>query len=202
MPKSQVNPLLAAIISPLHKLFMRWYFRLEIEGLEHLPGEGPVVIAPNHSSRWDALVVRYLSRRDMRFMASSDEFGGLQGWLMRALGAFAVDTQHASTEALRHSLELLASGRAVVIFPEGGIHQDGQVHPLKPGIGRLAVMAPQSCVVPVTIAYEPGCRPRVRVKVSAPLSAGAYLERSGGRSKSAASALTLDLYQQLTSSRK
>ncbi len=70
-------------------------------------------------------------------MVTIDECQGLQGWFVRRLGGFPVDSRHPSIRTLRHGVELLQQGKALVIFPEGNIYRDGKVHPLKSGIARL-----------------------------------------------------------------
>src|SRR3712207_5600521 len=72
------------------------YFRTKVIGQEHIPQDGPVILAPTHRSRWDALIVpyatgRFASGRDVHFMVTVDEVKGLQGWLIRRLGGFPVN---------------------------------------------------------------------------------------------------------------
>jgi len=126
---------------------------------------GGVILAPTHRSRWDALILPYavgrlVSRRDLRFMVSANEMKGVQGWFIRRLGGFPVNTDHPGMGSLVHSVELLAAGEMVAIFPEGGICRDRVVHPLKPGVARIALevktMKPDADIkiLPVSISYN------------------------------------------------
>jgi len=126
---------------------------------------GGVILAPTHRSRWDALILPYavgrlVSRRDLRFMVSANEIKGVQGWFIRRLGGFPVNTDHPGMGSLVHSVELLAAGEMVAIFPEGGICRDRVVHPLKPGVARIALevktMKPDADIkiLPVSISYN------------------------------------------------
>ena len=68
-------------------------------GAENLPKQGPVLLAPTHRARWDALMIpmaagRRVTGRDCRFMVTRTEMSGLQGWFLHRLGCFAVDQQN------------------------------------------------------------------------------------------------------------
>jgi 1-acyl-sn-glycerol-3-phosphate acyltransferase len=93
-------------------------------------------------------------------MVSANEMKGVQGWFIRRLGGFPVNTDHPGMGSLVHSVELLAAGEMVAIFPEGGICRDRVVHPLKPGVARIAlevkIMKPDADIkiLPVSISYN------------------------------------------------
>ena len=204
--QSRVSPWLASIIYPLGRyLVLPSYFKkIEVIGQENIPTEGPVILAPTHRSRWDALMIpyatgRYATGRDLRFMVTIDEVKGLQGWFIRRLGGFAVNQKHPSISTLRHGVELLHQGEMLVIFPEGNIFHDYQVHPLKPGLARLAIQAETSYsnlgikIVPIALQYDPtiprwGCQ--AKIKIGSPLSVADYCK---GSAKKDAQNLILDL---------
>lgn len=204
---SHIKPWLAKIAYPLGRfLVLPSYFSrgIEVIGQENLPTEGPVILAPTHRSRWDALILpyatgRYVTGRDLRFMVTSDEVKGLQGWLIRGLGGFPINPKSPAIASLRHGIELLLEQQMLVIFPEGNIFQDDQVHPLKQGLARLAIQAELSNpgmdvkIVPMSIHYENqkprwGCR--VKVIIGKALSVADY---GNGSLKKAAPLLTNDL---------
>lgn len=163
---SRISPWLASLSYFLGRNFLMPLFfgHITITGQENIPPTGPVILAPTHRSRWDALIVPYatgrgVSGRDLRFMVVSSECQGIQGWFIRRLGGFAVDADRPAITTLRHSLELLLKGEMVVIFPEGGIRK-GKLHPLKPGIARLALTAESTHpglgiqILPMSIYYS------------------------------------------------
>ena len=163
---SRVCPWLSPVAYLLgqHFVLPSFFGQIRVTGQEHLPKTGPVILAPTHRSRWDALMVPYaagrcVTGRDLRFMVTIDECQGLQGWFIRRLGGFSVDPQRPSIVTLRHAVELLQKGEMLVIFPEGGIRK-GKVHPLKPGIARLALNAESTHpglgvkIVPISINYS------------------------------------------------
>ncbi|WP_205370293.1 1-acyl-sn-glycerol-3-phosphate acyltransferase [Thermoleptolyngbya sp. PKUAC-SCTB121] len=203
---SKVSPWLSAIAYPLgNRLLLPAYFgKIEIHGQHHLPAEGPVILAPLHRARWDALLVPHatgpsVTGRLPRFMVTADEVKGLQGWFIRRLGGFPVNPRQPGVASLRFGLELLQQGEMLVIFPEGGIFRDRLVHSLKPGLARLALQAEHSQpglglqVVPIHLHYdEPlprwGCQ--VSINIGAPIRVEPYLQEPP---KQGAKRLTADL---------
>ena len=207
---SRISPWLMPVVYPLGRfLVLPSYFgNIRVYGREHLPTDGPVILAPTHRARWDALMIpfaagRHVTGRDPRFMVSADEVVGVQGWFIRRLGGFPVDTRRPSIASLRHGVELLRQGEMLVIFPEGGIYRDGEVHPHKPGLGRLAIQAHTSNplgnlrVVPMSLHYDPSC-PKwgcdVEIRIGQPLAVQDYCDRP---TKEAAKDLIRDLGDRL-----
>lgn len=191
---SDVSSWLASLVYPLGQhLVLPFYFKsLEVVGQENLPPQGPVILAPTHRSRWDAIMIpfaagRYVTGRDLRFMVTVDEMKGLQGWFIRHLGGFAVNQKHPTVATIRYGVELLHQGEMLVIFPEGNIFQDDQVHPLKLGLGRLAIQAETSQehlgikIVPISVRYTPTIPrrgSRVKINIGFPLSVQDYCQGS------------------------
>jgi 1-acyl-sn-glycerol-3-phosphate acyltransferase len=142
---------------------LRSYFAaIEVLNRQHLPGSGPVLLAPTHRARWDALLLphaagRRVTGRDCRFMVTKDEMQGLQGWFLHRLGCFPVDQGRPTLASLRYALDLLRAGEQLVVFPEGCIRRDDSPIRLQQGLARLALLALGQgvpvTVVPVGIAY-------------------------------------------------
>ncbi len=188
-----------------HNLVLPFFFRqIRITGQENIPETGPIILAPTHRSRWDALLVpyaagRFATGRDLRFMVTMNECQGIQGWFVRRMGGFPVNPQRPSITTLRHGVDLLQQGESLVIFPEGGIFRDGKVHPLKAGIARLALTAESSHpglgakIVPIGLNYNqeyPQWGADVSINIGAPISVADYLN---GCVKKDAKTLTQDL---------
>jgi 1-acyl-sn-glycerol-3-phosphate acyltransferase len=181
-----------------------WFRTIEVLGEQHLPHGGPVLLAPTHRARWDALILphaagRRVTGRDCRFMVTVDEMKGLQGWFLHRLGCFPVDQRRPTTASLRYAVDLLADGQQLVVFPEGRIQRDDSPIRLQQGLGRLALLAAGRGVavpvVPVGIAYSPS---RPRPGGSAALCFGEPL-RVSGSGREAAQALTAALSEALQS---
>ena len=129
---------------------------------DNLPRSGPVLLAPTHRARWDALMLpmaagRRVTGRDCRFMVTTTEMSGLQGWFLQRLGCFPVDQGRPSMTTLRLAIDLLGAGQQVVVFPEGRIQREDRPIRLMQGLVRLAQLAQRRGVrvpvVPVGLGY-------------------------------------------------
>jgi 1-acyl-sn-glycerol-3-phosphate acyltransferase len=136
----------AALFPPLH-LGIRW----TIEGSQMVPATGPVILASNHVSYLDPLVLAYLAdrrHRRVRFLAKAELFEkGLLGPLLRSAGQIPV--RRGSSDAassLDAAVDALRRGECVTVFPEGTISLDLDPMAGKSGAARLA----QASGVPVT----------------------------------------------------
>jgi 1-acyl-sn-glycerol-3-phosphate acyltransferase len=203
---------LTKIIYPLGQyIVLPGFFReIEIIGKEYIPHTGAVILAPTHRSRWDPILVPYavgpyVTGRSSRFMVSADEVKGIQGWFVRRLGGFAIDTNKPSIASIRHSVELLHDGEMLTIFPEGNIFRDGGLAPLKKGLARIAMQAEATKpgldlkIIPIRFNYEqpiPKFRGKVSIEIGKPLELTTYQEFS---TKTGAEKLHQDLVRSLES---
>jgi len=194
-----VSPWLAPLAMALTQdLALPAFFSgIRVVGRGHLPSSGPLLLAPTHRARWDALLVplaagRRVTGRDCRFMVTLDEMAGIQGWFLHRLGCFPVNQGHPGTASMRLALDLLGRGEQLVVFPEGRIQRQDAPITLQQGLARLAQMARtqgwEVPVVPIGIAYarevpQPG--EQAAVWVGAPLRAEGQ-GRQGARDFSAA----------------
>jgi 1-acyl-sn-glycerol-3-phosphate acyltransferase len=134
----------AAVVAPLISLL----FKLEIEGADKLPREGAYVLAPNHYSEADPLVVAlavWKAGRAPRFMAKESLFRvPVLGWILRGTGMVPV-ARSSSASSARQTLELsralVADGRGVIVYPEGSLTREPDLWPMrgKTGAVRLAL---------------------------------------------------------------
>ena len=205
--KSRLSPWLAPIMYGIgEKIVLPAYFsHIDITGQENIPEKGPVILAPTHQARWDPLLVGLLGKRAgryLRFMVTADECLGIQGWFIRRLGGFPVHVRRPSVKSLRHGVQLLQEKEMLVIYPEGNIYKDG-IHPLKPGLARIALRAERSHpnldvkVIPISLTYSDPCpkwRSSVAVNIGKPISVSNY---KAGEPKARSKALTQDLQQEL-----
>ena len=135
-----VNPVVYWVARAVLQPFFHVYFRLKRLGREHVPADGPMIIAANHRSFLDPFVIGTLMRRPVYYVAKKELFRRRwQGWILNALGAFPVDRGANDHRAMDTARELLERGECVVIFPEGTRVRPGPLGKPKRGVGRLAL---------------------------------------------------------------
>ncbi len=143
----------------LHRIappVLRAIWRPRVTGLHHVPRTGPVILASNHLSFADSMVIPMVTPRAVVFLAKSDYFTGtgVRGALTRAwfegLGMLPVDRDdsRAAITSLDTALGVLREGGAFGIYPEGTRSRDGRLYRGRTGIGHLA-LASGAPIVPV-----------------------------------------------------
>ena len=136
----------AAVVKPL----MRTWFRIRLEGHEHVPEVGPVILASNHRSNMDPVLLASAVERPLAFMAKAELFVGPLGWILRWIGQFPVRRGGIDREALRRTDAVLARGSMLGLFPEG-TRGEGTFSAVHPGLAYIVVR--QRCpVLPVVIS--------------------------------------------------
>jgi 1-acyl-sn-glycerol-3-phosphate acyltransferase len=127
------------VFRPAVWLGARAYFGARFDGTEHIPTAGPLIIAANHVTYADPVLISIPVRRRVYYMAWDALFRvPALSWLIRRLRAFPVELEAADRKATREAVRLLQAGEAVMIFPEGGRSLDGRLQRFKPGAFRLA----------------------------------------------------------------
>ncbi len=137
------------------KVLFKTVFRLEVKGMENIPGEGPFVITPNHASYLDGFLIAasvpFKMFRKLYILGMRQFFtGGFKAWFARLAHVIPIDAETYLHKALQMSAYVLRSGRSLCVFPEGGRSFDGSVMPFKKGIGVLALEL-NATVVPAYI---------------------------------------------------
>ena len=123
-------------------LFFRIGYGLEVSGQEHVPRHGPCIIASNHVSFLDPVVVGSACPRRLVFMARDTLFRHplLRLWL-RGVGAMPVNREDADPAAIRRAIGSLRGGAPIALFPEGTRQESGRLGRAKRGVGLLATAA-------------------------------------------------------------
>lgn len=179
---------------PAGPVWGRWVGRLLAQGLwatrvvgrEHVPADGPVIFAANHTGVIDGPILVGVAPRPMHVLVKEEMFSGPLGVILRGAGQIPVDRQ-SGRSALASALGVLQRGGAVGVFPEGNRGR-GDVAGARAGVAWLAVNG-DAPVVPVAIlgtrrsgesvGHVPGPRRRVVVELGEPLR----IERPEGVSR-------------------
>lgn len=125
--------------------FRRW----RVIGRHNLPPAGGMIIAANHNSAWDPILLACAIDREIYYMGKEELFKQPIGdWFFTALHAFPVRRGAVDRKAIRKAIDILKSGLVLGIFPEGTRVEDGQKVEAQSGVALLALKA-QVPVVPV-----------------------------------------------------
>ncbi|HEX7173640.1 MAG TPA: lysophospholipid acyltransferase family protein [Candidatus Limnocylindria bacterium] len=149
-----------------------------IEGIEHLPRTGPFILVGNHCSNLDPLMMGWASGhqigRVVHFMAKIEmRSWPIIGWLATQSGVYFVRRGERDRAAQQFSLDALADGRPIAIFPEGTRSRTGHLREGKPGAALIA-MRSGAPIVPSAISgthriFPSGSRwpraARVRIRI-------------------------------------
>lgn len=153
---------------------LRLIFRPRVQGGEHVPDHGPVILAGNHLTFIDSIILPLISRRQV-FFIGKDEYvtgrslkGRLMAWFFTSVGMIPVDRDggHGGVAALMTGKRVLEEGKVFGIYPEGTRSPDGRLYRGRTGIARLTLMT-GAPVVPFAIIgtdqVQPGGRGLPRI---------------------------------------
>jgi 1-acyl-sn-glycerol-3-phosphate acyltransferase len=177
--------------------WLKLVFRPKVEGLEHVPTEGPVIIASNHLSFADSIFMPLSVRRRVTFPAKAEYFTGkgLKGRLKKLFfagtGQVPIDRSggKAARAALEVGLAILRAGGIFGIYPEGTRSPDGRLYKGKVGVAWIALEAGVP-VIPVAMFGTDKANPigsrmwkptQITIKIGKPLDFSRYEGLSGDR---------------------
>lgn len=181
--------ILKIILTPLLRIF----YRVRVEGQDHLPKSGPVILAANHRSFLDSIFIPMIVRRRVTFVAKAEYFDDPKtAWFFRAVGQIPIRREggSASEGALAAARGVLEDGGVFGIYPEGTRTRDGYLHKGKTGVARLA-LSTGAPIVPVGLIGTDECQPtdaklprlfrKVTIRFGPPLAMGHYVGREDDR---------------------
>lgn len=190
-----------AVIRTALGLFRALDFRITLDGAEHIPTTGGAVIAANHVSYFDFMLVGYAALPDrlVRFMAKKSVFDSkVSGRLMRSMHHIPVD-RRAGASAYAAAVTALRNGELIGVFPEATISRAFTPIPMKSGAARMAIDADVPIVPVVTWGahrlWTKGRKPRLQRHVPVTIRVGEPILPLAGED---APALTARLADTLT----
>ncbi|WP_402374776.1 lysophospholipid acyltransferase family protein [Isoptericola rhizosphaerae] len=146
------------ILKLVCSLLVYVFLRPQVTGLHNVPRRGPVIIASNHLSVIDSIILPLVVPRHVTFIAKAEYWTGrglkgrLSRWFFTTMGHIPVDRDdpRAGQRSLQDALHVLERGGAFGIYPEGTRSRDGRLHPGRTGVAWLA-LAGGTPVVPVAM---------------------------------------------------
>jgi 1-acyl-sn-glycerol-3-phosphate acyltransferase len=157
---------------------LKLFFGFNVQGKENIPQAGGFIIATNHQSNLDPLIVGAACKRIINFMAKEDLFKNrFFGWVLFNVGAFPIKRHSGDIAAIREAIKRLNRGYGLLIFPQGTRKQRQEID-VQPGIGLLAAKG-KVAIVPAFItgseqALPPGTKwlrsAKISVRIGKPIS--------------------------------
>ena len=161
------------LLKPILWVLFKIGLRLNVEGTENIPQEGPLVIASNHLSLLDPPVIGVAATRKVHFMAKQELFVPILGDIYKALGAFPVRRGGADRAAIKHGIDILKDNKVLAIFPEGTRSKTGKLSKAEPGALMMASKAMATivpcCVIGTDYKRQGRIWPKVTVRFGKPI---------------------------------
>ena len=148
------------IVYWMARIFFKSCFRLRIHGLEHFR-PGAAVIAANHASNYDPMVLSISCPEEVHFLAKGSLFDiPVLGKLIRVLNSHPVARGASDAAVFRTMVQLISEGKKLILFPEGQRTRTGEIQPLERGLAFL-VHKSKCRIIPAYIhgsfeAWKPG----------------------------------------------
>ncbi|MCS7476499.1 lysophospholipid acyltransferase family protein [Umezawaea endophytica] len=138
-----LSTVMTRVVSPI----ARMVYRPTVEGLENIPGTGPVILAANHLSFVDSMIIPIVVPRRVYFLAKAEYFegtgirGALSRWFFTGMGNIPVrrGQGRSARDSLDTVIKVLGDGEAFGIYPEGTRSLDGMLHRGRTGVARIAL---------------------------------------------------------------
>ncbi len=153
------------IIVSIVGLYMRCWFKVDLVNYERFEKiKTGCILAPNHISAWETVMMPALSKKVMYMMAKEEIFKNkFFGWFLRQMKAFPIARKKNDLGAIKTCVKLLKDGKSICMFPEGTRSKDGTMN-FKTGVAMIAHSA-KVPVVPVGIVAEDNFKFRSRVHI-------------------------------------
>jgi 1-acyl-sn-glycerol-3-phosphate acyltransferase len=177
------------LLTPIVRLIVR----VRVEGREHVPRRGPVILAANHRSFLDSIFIPLVVRRRVTFVAKAEYFDDAKtAWFFKSCGQIPIRREggSASERALESATDVLRAGKVFAIYPEGTRTRDGFLHRGHTGVARLALRC-NVPVIPVGLVGTDEVQPvdaklpalfrRVTVRFGEPIDPARYAGREQDR---------------------
>jgi len=133
------------------RLVYKFYFGWRVYNAERVPLKGPVILACNHASFLDPMLVGAALKRDINYLARETLFDfPVVGWVLRQWNSVPVDREGGGAKGLKAILDRLLNGGGIILFPEGTRSRDGQLQNARSGVG-LTVIKSDAPVVPARV---------------------------------------------------
>ncbi|MCL2580467.1 MAG: 1-acyl-sn-glycerol-3-phosphate acyltransferase [Oscillospiraceae bacterium] len=145
--------------------FIRFAFAMRYEGVENIPAGGGYILACNHRSNFDPILLAHKVPQQIHYLAKVELVRvPVVGGVIRSLGVIPVDRGGGDTAALDNAARLVQNGGVLGMFPEG--HRSKTGAPLRPRSGVSVIAGKTGAnILPVAVSYTKGVRFRGKVTI-------------------------------------
>lgn len=159
------------LIRCIAKWLVHSKFLIEIIGIEHFPKKGPVILAANHVSNFDPLILGSVIGREIHFLAKKELYSFRPArWFLKKLQAIPVDRCSGNViRPVRCCLRVLNNGEVIGIFPEGKRCKKGEWVEPKKGAAFLTVKTGAPIIPVALIGVQKGFRKPIKVHIGMPV---------------------------------
>lgn len=179
MNKYNKSPLYI-IVRPLIDFLFKVIFWPKIEGAENIPPSGKVILAGNHTSNLDCLLLMSSTKREIHFLAKIELFKGPLGIIFKNMGLIPVDRGKHNDHAIDEACKYLANNEVIGIFPEGTTEKGRGLMNFKYGACRIAQNS-ESPIVPFVILGKYIPFKRVKIKFLSPMKIEGDIDKENRR---------------------
>jgi len=147
------DPLFYKIVRPLLKVFIDLY-KPEVINSEYIPKEGRIILAGNHTSNLDCILVAYGTKRCVHYLAKDSLYKGIKKYLFKGFGIIPVNRKIKDKNSMKLAINALNNDLVIGIFPEGTINKtDDVIMPFKYGAVKMASVT-NSMIIPFSITNK------------------------------------------------
>lgn len=171
------EPFLYKLLIPLNKILMLFY-RVTYINKDNIPKTGGFILAGNHTSYLDPLLLASSTNRTIHFLAKIELMQGIKKYFFKAVGIIPVDRSRKNPEVINSSNQVLTSGKVIGIFPEGTINRGKEIIlPFKKGAVKMA--SDTNCqIVPFSITGKyKFLRKSVTISFDSPYTVSSNIEK-------------------------
>jgi 1-acyl-sn-glycerol-3-phosphate acyltransferase len=139
------------IVHSMLRVISAIYLRLEVIGIENVPGQGGVILASNHPSDSDSFILGAAIGRQLHTMGKEELFRRrFVELFLKKLNAFPAKRERINKESIRIAVGILKEGHILAMYPEGTVSKDGSLQKPKSGTAFIALQA-KAPVVPIAM---------------------------------------------------
>lgn len=159
--------MLYSLLKPVVKLFIQLKFRIKITGFEQVPTHGALIIAANHVSNYDPILLSCVMKRKIHFMAKAELFRNrFLKWLFTSINMIPIDRHSGIViRPVRQGLNVINNGEVFGIFPEGKRCKNGEVVQPKKGVAFIACKTNTPILPIAIIGIKKGFRTPIKIVI-------------------------------------